>query len=518
MNRSFTLDGTVDPSQAGQALVELLGKAMVEQMQKAQTVGAPVGPYVHGPGGLFGVRGLKRGVISTHTQITGSLGEMIPTGATGAARDSATNELNPLFPYITGFLRSDQQEKDGVCDDPPEAAGMKTCIMTAVFGRKEFKTRQIEVNHVGQQINRGEFMDLQLENSPLVNQMGGLMQSFMGGSMGNANAILAGREMVLRMVEVGVAFQRWFCPQVFTGNPSNSAAGGGYKEFAGLDLLIGRNKVDALSGTACPSLYSDVKDFNYKQVDSSTDPTLIKTLTTMMHILNRKAIQQNLSPVDFRLVMRSELFYYLTEIWACNYQTYRCFNFDGANIDPVGSFSVETTIRMKEDMRNGSYLLIDGRKYPVIQDDCIMEESTSDNEAIPVGCYSSDIYIVPFAARGGTLRTLYWEYYDYNAGPMEAIRDIRGTNYFWTGAGVFLWGVKPPANWCIEAISKVEPRLILRTPQLAGRLQNVTYCPLQHTDDVLPSQPYWTDGGVATGYPGPSPYSEWNPSGPGISA
>ena len=119
MNRGF-LDGTVEPQKFAQAFMDLLGQAA--SMQKAQTTGAPVGPYVHGPGGLFGVRGLKRGVISTHTQITGSLGEVIPIGATGAMRDMSTNEINPLFPYITGFLRSDQQEKDGVCDDPPEAA------------------------------------------------------------------------------------------------------------------------------------------------------------------------------------------------------------------------------------------------------------------------------------------------------------------------------------------------------------------------------------------------------------
>jgi len=515
MKTSF-LDGTVDPAKMGMAFMELLGQAA--SMQKAQTTGAPVGPYVHGPGGLFGVRGLKRGVISTHTQITGSLGEVIPIGATGAMRDGATNELNPLFPYITGFLRSDQQEKDGVCDDPPEAAGMKTCISTAVFGRKEFKTRQVEINHIGQQMNRGEFMDLQLENGPLVNQMGGLMNSFMGGRMSSAQAILAGREMTLRMLEVGIAYQRWFCPQVFVGNPSNSAAGGGYKEFAGLDLLIGTNKVDAIAGTACPSLYSDVKDFNYRQVDTSTDPTLVRTLTTMMHILRRKAVQQNLAPVDFRLVMRSDLFYYITEIWPCNYMTYRCSNPDTANIDPVGSYEVSAALEMKNSMRDGSFLWIDNMRVPVIQDDCITEETTADNAAIPIGGYSSDIYIVPFAARGGTLRTLYWEYFDYGVGTMPAVQDMRATSFFWTDNGIFLWGVKPPDNWCIEVISKVEPRLILRTPQLAGRLQNVVYVPLQHTDDVLPSQPYHVNGGVATGYPGPSPFSEWNPGGPGISA
>src|SRR3990167_17149 len=265
------MDATVDPARIGQALMDLLGQAAVQNVRKAQTVGAPIGPYVHGPGGLFGVRGLSRGVISTHTQITGSLGELIPIGATGAER--MENELNPLFPYITGFLRSDQQEKNAVCDNPVQVGNMKTCILTTQFGRKEFKTRQVEVNHIGQRINRGEFMDLEILNGPLVEQMGGLMRGFFPG-LSNNGAVLAGREMVIRFMEMAVAYQRWFCPTVFTGNPANNSAGGGYKEFPGLDLLISRTKVDAVAGTSCPSLYSDVKDFGYRQVDSAVDPDL----------------------------------------------------------------------------------------------------------------------------------------------------------------------------------------------------------------------------------------------------
>jgi len=503
MNRSY-VDGTVDPRNVVTAFMELLTKNY-DTLQKAQTVGAPVGPYVHGAGGMFGVRGLDRGVISTHTQITGSLGELIPIV------DSI--DTNPLFPYITGFLRSDQQEKDAVCDNPTEAAPMKTCIQTTQFGRKEFKTRQIEINRIGQRINRGEFLDLQVLNGPLVNQMGGLMQNFYG--LRNQQAALAGREMVMRMIEVGVAYQRWFCPTVYTGNPANNSAGGGYKEFAGLDLLIGTTKVDALTGTSCPSLYSDVKDFSYRQVDDVNDPDLVKTITTMMRILKRKAVQQNLAPVDIRIVMREPLFYAITEVWPCRYISYRCTT----NPDEViANLDAAAAVRMRDEMRTGMYLLIDGVKVPVVVDDCIMEENNADNGTIPAGGFASDIYFVPFSARGGTLRTLYWEYFNYNQDVLPDITPIKGGTFFWTDGGAFLWGVKPPDNWCIEWISKVEPRLILKTPQLAGRLQNVVYVPLQHVDDPLPSQDYHVNGGVSTGYPTASPYSEFNLSGPGMGA
>ena len=495
------VDGTVDPSNVAAAFMELITKAVAENVRKAQTVGAPLGPYVHGPGGLFGVRGLSQAVISTHTQITGSLGEVIPV--------QTSIDTQPLFPYITGFQRSDTQEKNAVCDNPEDANSFKTCIQTTVFGRKEFKTRQVEINRIGQRLNRGEFLDLNLENDPLVEQMGGLMQGFFG--LTNQSSILAGREMVMRLVEVGVAYQRWFCPQVYTGNPANSMAGGGYKEFPGLDLLISRTKVDALTGQACQSLYSDVKDFSYRQVSSTADPDIYRTLSTMMYILETKAIQQNLSPVDLRLVMRPQLFFELTRFWPQQYNT------DGATLTNAGlDVLILENVRMRDEMRSGQFLNINSKRYPVILDPCIMEENQADNGAIPIGGFASDIYVVPFAARGGSIRTLYWEYYDYRNDVIPAVRDARADAWYWTDSGAFLWHIKPPDNWCLEVISKVEPRLILRTPQLAGRLQNVTYVPLQHTDDVLPSQDYWVNGGVTTGRPAPSPFSEWNLSGPGF--
>ena len=95
-----------------QALAVLLpGLANVQQ--KAQTVGAPIGPYLHGPGGLFSVLGLSKPIISTHTQIVESVAGKLPV--------QLSPDIIPLAGYITGFVRSDQQEKDGVCDNPPVA-------------------------------------------------------------------------------------------------------------------------------------------------------------------------------------------------------------------------------------------------------------------------------------------------------------------------------------------------------------------------------------------------------------
>ena len=500
MNQNLHMDGTVDPAKVMQAFAEIVAQNMQPGIMQKTATGNPSGPYVHGPGGLFGVRGLSRDIISTHTQFTGSLGEMLPI--------QQSNEVTPLFPYITGFLRSDQQEKNGVCDDPEEAGSFKTCIQTTVFGRKEFKTREMEINATGRVINRGEFNDLRIINSPLVNQMGGLLQNIFPNASGD-QAIRVGQEMLIRMIEVGVAYQRWFCPQVYIGNPANSSAGGGYKEFMGLDLLISRVKIDAETGAACPSLYSDVKNFNYGAVSATADPDIYRTLSTMMYILERKAIQQNLAPVQFAIVMRSQMFWELSRFWPSQYNT------DGTGLANAAFDTLyRENIAMRDAMRTGQYLLINSKQYRVILDDCIMEETTADNNAIPLGGYASDIYIVPISARGGTMQTMYWEYFDYRTNVLPQMSGL--PTWFWSDDGVFLWTMGAPKNWCLDVSSKTEPRLILRTPQLAGRLQNVAYVPLQHTDDVLPSQAYHVNGGVKTGRPFASPFSEYNLSGPGV--
>ena len=122
----------------------------------------------------------------------------------------------------------------------------------------------------------------------------------------------------------------------------------------------------------------------------------------------------------------------------------------------------------------------------------------------------NDIYFVPLTVRGG-LATTYWEYLDYSRGAMVGAAD---GNYapgdFWTDGGRYLWHKKPALNWCVQLLAKIEPRIILLTPQLAGRLQNVQYCPLQHERTPFPGDPYFVNGGVSTARSGPSFYSDWN--------
>lgn len=477
-----------------QLLAELQDKTNPIQSRYKHTTptGTPSTPYMHGQNGLFGVSGLERDVISTVLQARG-LASMLPV--------RGTIDTSPLFPYITGFLSSTGDVADGVCDDGPVAGAIKNCIQTAQFGRYTYRTRELELNRLGQRVNRGEFLDLRVLNSPLFERASNLVAPNVPG---NPELV---RDVLERFMELGIDFQNTFMRQLYTGNPANNSAGGGYREFPGLDILIGTNKVDALTGQACPSLYSDIKDFNYAKVDGDT--SLLNVLSYMMHFLKHTGSRTNMNPVEWVFVMRPALFWEITAIWACAYLTYRCSVKDSVDIDPVPSVDVADAIRLRDDMRNGSYLLIDGVRYPVIEDDGIVEETAGDNANIDEGCFASDIYVIPLSVRGG-LQVTYWEYLDYSRGAMIGAAD---GNYspgdFWTDGGIYLWHKKPPLNWCVQWTAKTEPRVLLLTPHLAGRVTNVQYCPLQHPRDSIKDDPYFIDGGV-TSRTGSTFYSDWN--------
>lgn len=458
--------------------------------------GTPTTNYMHGPGGIFGVSGLERDIISTR---------VAPRGLAGSLPARGSLRTHPLFGYITGFETETGTLKDGVCDDPQIAGPTKSCIQTAQYGRYEFLTKEIELNRVGQQTDRGEFLDLRLMNDPLLGGVAGITRP----STVPENPELR-REVLQAFLEVGVSFQNLLVQQVYVGNPANNSAGEGYKEFPGLDILIGTNKVDAITGINCPSLDSDIKNFNYGLVDATTSGTdIVETLTQLYHFLVYNAEHMNFGETTWVITMRHDLFREITAIWPCAYLTHRCTFRDDQDQARV-NIDAGDQIAMRDAMRLRRFLLIDGVEIPVIVDDGITEEDDSDNVNILAGQFASDIYFIPMTVRGGAAVT-FWEYLDYQAsgGAMTAAADGRLTNEYWSDGGRYLWHKKPPLNWCTQWISKIEPRIILLTPQLAGRLQNVRYAPLQHVRQPFPSDPYFVDGGE-TSRAGPSLFSDWN--------
>lgn len=498
--------GTLDPqveAAVKAVILNLISSGGGGQRTKGLPSTTPTIYYAHGPGGLMSAPGLSSDIINAMVMPHLGLQSILPS--------YPSNENNPLYGILTGVTAATGDTSganaSGVCEDPPYAGLAKLCTQSYVFGRQSLMTRVFELDRIGRTTNRGEFMDFRLVGNPFDRTDGNLSPTIPGAT--NMSAAL-NTEVGKAMFELAVDWIREYAPFLYTGNPTNNTGGGVIKEYRGLDGLINTGYRDAETGTACAAADSTVGTFANGNIttNATNAEKIVKDLTMIYRKLQYDAKRMGLNPVRWVIAMRWGLFYELTEKWACTYATYRCstqFSTSQTNfIDNRDIIAMRDGMRGDWENLTGQYLLIDGQRVPVVIDDAITETG------LGAGAYESDIYFVPLTVMGGRVVT-YMEYVDYDApnGPMDAARSLAPDGFFQTtDGGRFLWHRKPPANFCVQALVKAEPRLILRTPQIAARLTNVAYTPSFHERSPFPDDTYFLDGGKTDrlGY-GPSYFS-----------
>lgn len=480
-------------TKALEGLAELLAPIMDKQKAERYGVkhdasGTPIAAgYAHGPGGILSFPGTDPEVFHT---VVGNMGIL------GSLPTKASLFTNPTYSIITGVQGDSGSEKAEVCDDAPVAGLKKVCIVTSVFGRYERATQELELNRLGQRNDRADPMDLRLVGSP-IHQSG----VFATGPQSPATpADLFSNEVVQKLWERNISMHRLLSQQLWIGDPANNSGGGGYKELTGFDQLINTGYVDAETGSVCPSVDSDLKDFNYGRIDiAGQGDALVDAISNMYRFVRNLAMRTGVLPVRWVLVMRDTAFWEITKIWPCSYLTYRC-EVQGNERVVVNAAD---QVRMRDEMRAGHYLLIDGERIDVILDDGINEDTPTTNANVTEGCFASDIYLIPMSVVGGRAVT-FLEYFDYTN---PSISTALGNLVLAKVEGAFLTWVRQ-TNQCVVWQTKVEPRLVMRTPWLAGRLQNVQYCTPQHPREPFPDDPYFVDGG-RTSRPGPSLFAHW---------
>ena len=456
---------------------------------KHDATGIPNAQYAHGPGGLLTYPGVDPLIFHTVVGNKGIIGQL-PT--------KPSLYMNPTYFTITGVQGDTGSEKGEVCANAPYAGLKKGCLTTSVFGRYERATREIELNRLGQLVDRADPMDIRLIGSPIHEA-----HIFAGGpeSPGVPGDLLT-NEIRQKFWERNVSIHRLLSRQLWAGTPANNSAGGGYKELTGFELLVNTGYVDAETGNACAALDSDLKNFNYGRIDNAVNADLlVNFISEMYKYLHSLAERTSLLPVRWVIVMREDLFEEITEIWPCSYLTYRCQT-TAANNEQLVVMATEQ-VKMRDEMRAGKYLLIRGERIEVVMDDGITEWTGRTNWHVTPGCFSSDIFFIPMSVVGGQSVT-FLEYFDYTN---PSIGDALANMVLGRVEGPFITWPRQ-TNQCVVWQTKIEPRLVLRTPWLAGRIQNVQYCPLQHIREPFPSDPYFIDGGRVS-RPGPSLFSLW---------
>jgi hypothetical protein len=451
---------------------EQLVKALLSQKAAGTT---PTATYGHGPGGAFSSFGLSKPVFSALILPYMGLQGMLPA--------VASIDTNPLRGIMTGVTAASGSNPTGVCDECKTTGKMKLCTQSVPFGRYCLDTQVYQIDRIGQRRNRAEFTDLTLMNQAFGMPARGMMPGQL--PVGNGNPLQ--NELSKAMFEMLYATQLW------TASPANNTAGGGYREFVGLDLQINTGHVDAETGVVCPGADSIIKSMANLEINSNGG-TYVAWISNIMRNLKFIAARSGLLPARWAIAMRWSAFYELTAIWPCAYLSYRCSPEDAPN--NIGTVDTAAQVQMRDAMRGdfanmtGQYLLIDGEKVQVVIDDGITETINAGES------FNSSIYFIPITVTGGVPVT-YWEYQDF-AGPgmaEEFAVMAPDGSYTVSDGGRFLWHKKPPSNWCVEMSALTKPRIVLETPYIAARMTNVRYVPLAHERDWSTTASYYKDGG-----------------------
>ena len=453
-------------------VLEVLGQAFKGLYEEKQAA-THTGITLHGPGGIFSTFGIDRDVINAHIEPEGILSVLPLRGSM---------DTDPRYASVTGVTDSSGDQPTNTCEAAPTAF-MKGCNLTARFGRIRFDTNTIEFDEVIQRYNRGDFMDLRLIGSlvgPAAAQQGLMPNVESGDDILNVVTLA-------EMLVAGIQAQRELVRQAWQGNIFVN------NEFPGLDYQINTGQLDAdRPGVLCTALDSDVKDFGYDDV-CGTGRDIVEYVSMMHWYLKFNAKGMKLSPVKWAIVVRPELWFELSACWPCRYLTNRCQSAAGTEVSVIND---EFNVNLRDKMRNEMFLPVNGENIPVIVDDGIYEHDSTNDANLAAGQFASSLYFVPLTIFGGFAAT-YREYLNYRSDIANRnIALLNGRNDFWTDSGVFSWAYEG-AYWCYLLGLKTEQRVVLRTPQLAGKIQHVSYTPLQHLRSPYPESPYHADGGVS---------------------
>lgn len=477
----YVSDDAMAQKVAAIVMRNLVNATGVQTAQKAVS-GTPAGSYGHGPGGLFANPALERQLYSAViAQPFSGLQYILPV--------RGTTVTDPLEGIITGVTATTGNNPNGVCDDPPTTGLMKLCTHSFPLGLFSRQTPVYDIRYGNRLTARGENRDFQVFGNPFTAGAGPWSPSVPTTTYNDAANSNDGKVIWSWMT----AWGRDFAEVVYNGTPVNNTAGGGYKEFWGLNSLINTGYRDAETGIACPAADSTVVNFANQNVRAAGSDIITKMLQ-LFYMLESYAAKMALAPARWVIAMPESLFYELTAIWPCSYLTDGC-TFTGSDGKRL-VVDAGDQIRMRDEMRGdlgnrtGQHLKMFGQNVPVVIDDAIAET------AIGGGVQKSSIYFIPITVLGGQYVT-YLEYMDYNAiGVPESARRWAGDGDFTvTDGGRFLIHKKPPTNTCVQIAAWTESRLKLLTPFLAGRIDNVAYTRLPGLRSGDPESPYFVNGG-----------------------
>ncbi len=472
--------------------------------QKNDPPFAPVAPYLHGIGGLLNRRDRENPIFSAIATPENGVAEALPVY--NGARYLDNNFGGTDWGYdslITGVTAGDlddfANQPTEPCADGPVGGLLKFCTMVNTYGNYRMSTREVSQYRMGRAEDMVDAMLVQVANQ--------FPQSVFGvptptPSLQNALT----NELASRILEMVIGFQRMFYPRVFIGSPTNNV--GEAMDIVGLDTHINAgNKVDAVSKNVCTAADSDVKNFGSNVVGAVGGRDIVQYIEMCDAYVTHKARRQGLGTPEYIIAMRPELFYSISQVIPI--QKYQQVIALANNVtNGRANVNMNDAYNERNTIRSSHMIPVNGRMIRVVEDDTIAEVSSSPG-GVPT--YASTIYGIPLTVMGG-MPVTFWEYWNHANAQSASAQQYAGNLTWVSDGGMFRW-FSDFSKGCLKLNLQFTPRLRMRVPQIAWRIDSVACQPLQHFSSYSPDSAYFTDGGATTGS-GQKYYTSWSPTSP----
>jgi hypothetical protein len=365
---------------------------------------------------------------------------------------------NEIVSILTGQTAGTATAATDWCAPGALPGNLKACQQTYAFGNMKMATRIVPLQEVGLLRNRADIPGEILNRPPRENP-------FMPTRMYELTDTRS--QLQYELFTLGVQIERSFETELWRGVAgTNTSIVGWWKDFAGLDSLVKTGYVDSVTGVACPAADSIVITWNADVGATVNSANIVQSFADQYYAVTDLAKRVGMEGVQFGFTMRSELFRALTEVWSCQYLTYRC---QSSNAGQPIVISGEETNKLRLEMQRGEYLLIDGIPVPVVFSDGINLERLGS--ATP-NVLRSDAYLLPISWNGRPL--IRPEYHDMgNAFAREFAGMVYQSAEF-LNDGMYLM-TKNERGGCIELEISMKMRIFLETPFLAVRWDDISF-------------------------------------------
>lgn len=396
-------------------------------------------------------------------------------------RPQKSDWINEKLEIVTGQTAGSTSNATGWCADGALPGVLKTCQQIIPFGKYKGRTELAPIQTIGQLRNRADIPGVILNEPPTENP---LMPELMYRFTDTQN------QLQHAWYTLGNQFQISFEKEVWQGVVgTDTSISGWWTDMLSLQAQVKTGYTDAVSGLDCPAADSQVVTWGADIGATVNGRNIVQAATDVFYAAQDTADIVGLTGVQFAWIMRKEQFRALTEVWSCQYATYRCQT--GTAGQPFVNQVVDTNA-LRLEMMNGQYLLIDGIPVPVVYSDGIPIDQLGGGAQRVL---RADMFLMPISWSGRPLLNL--EYFNMGNPYAQEYAALIYNDALFLNNGMYVAN-KNSRNGCIEFSINAMMRIILETPFLAARIDDISFTYQANTRVADPGTTFlYVDGGIS---------------------